>query len=79
MNSQSKIGENVVGTLKTFLAVMPLSILVYGVHSTNHLFVGLACVVGVLLQALIPPHGQRLFLLLTTAILFTIVYSAFDR
>jgi len=79
MGAQSKPDENLMGTLKTFLAVMPLSIVLYGFHVKNHLVIGLACVAGVLLQTVIPPHKQRLFLLLTSAIVFTLVYSLFGN
>ena len=79
MSAQSKTDENIVGALKTFLAIMPLSIVVYEFHVGNHLIIGLACVAGVLLQTVIPPHKQRLFLLLTSAIVFTFVYSLFGK
>jgi len=79
MGAQSKTDENLIGTLKTFLVLMPPAIVVYGFHVKNHLTIGLSYVVGVLLQAVIPPHKQRLFLLLTSTIAFTLVYSLFGK
>ena len=79
MGAQSKADENITGTIKTFLAIMPFSIAAYGFHVRNPLTIGLACVAGVLLQTVIPPHTHRLFLLLMTAIVFTLVYSLFGK
>ena len=78
MGAQSRTNDAISATLKTFLAVLPVSIAVYRLHG-NHLTIGIACVAGVLLQTLIPPHTQRLFLLLTGAIVFTVVYSLFGK
>jgi hypothetical protein len=79
MGAQSKADENIAGAIKTFLAIMPISIVVYGFHVRNPLTIGLASVAGVLLQTVIPPHKQRLFLLLMSAIVFTLVYSLFGK
>lgn len=45
--------------------------------SKHHLLAGLLVIAGVLLQALVPPRGKFLLLMLVLSVGFTVVYSLF--
>ncbi len=79
VDSQDRKIAPVVPVLKSFLACIPVSIVVYGLKVRSHSIIGLSLIAGVLLQALIPPRKKGLLLLLSGSVLYTLIYFLLGR
>ncbi len=69
---------HVASALKVFVACIPSSIVIYRFRVEDHLIIGLSSVLGVLLQALVPPRKLGLVRMLVATTAFTIAYSTWN-
>jgi hypothetical protein len=75
MEDQASTYSGVMIVFKLFILALPATLLPYVRPAHSHTLFGLALVLGVLLQALIPPRRKGLVPMIIGTVLFTIIYS----
>jgi hypothetical protein len=75
MGDQSSTHSEIMILFKLFVLSLPATLLPYVRPAHGHTAFGLALVLGVLLQAIIPPRRKGFVPLIVVTIIFTLIYS----
>jgi hypothetical protein len=75
VGDQTSTQSGIMIFLKLFVLSLPATLLPFVRPTHSHLVFGLALILGVLLQAIIPPRRKGFIFMIVGAIVFTLIYS----